>query len=236
MVECHAVGLDNECAGAWTTSKDHVDFDQFLFTPRHARRRRHEYKYNNCFLFFVLQSFSLSHRSTLFPVLGYDRSASARGLAVAARTPGRPPATMASSLQQAKRVLRRQVKKRLKKISPDTMEKYSRAIARQVVGLEAVQKSKRVSVYLSLPQGEIMTLPLVEELYRQRKQVYIPKVDGPQPPQMRMLQATSMEELASFPLSRWKIPEPLEEEARGMPDALDPEHGAGKFVCFAVAL
>jgi len=64
-----------------------------------------------------------------------------------------------------------------------------------------------VCVYLSMPSGEIDTHTLVREAFRQGKRVFVPRVVGKNPPDMRMVEVSSVDEISSFPMSPWGIPE-----------------------------
>ena len=59
------------------------------------------------------------------------------------------------------------------------------------------------------------------------KDVFVPKVDGPKPGDMRMLRLESLEQLDLFQLSKWKIPEPPLDLAAEMDDALNGDAAKG---------
>ena len=73
--------------------------------------------------------------------------------------------------------------------------------------------AKRVSVYLSMPSGEIETMQIVEAAFDQGKRVFVPYIyrrkDAPanQPKSiMDMLELSSKAEFQSFKTDKWGIP------------------------------
>lgn len=77
------------------------------------------------------------------------------------------------------------------------------------------QNAKRISVYLSMPSGEISTRGIVHDALEQGKQVFIPytyKLSSPQEGQpksvMDMLELHSLTDYESFQPDSWGIPTP----------------------------
>jgi 5-formyltetrahydrofolate cyclo-ligase len=66
--------------------------------------------------------------------------------------------------------------------------------------------------------GEIDTKHIIQKCFEGGKRVFIPKVVGKLPEDMRMFELQSMDQIESFPKNKWGIPEPpkslinLEEE------------------------
>lgn len=72
---------------------------------------------------------------------------------------------------------------------------------------------------------------IVHQLLCQRDtEVFVPRVDSSHPESMRMLRVVDVPQLEAFPVNRWGIPEPSEEQAASMHDALNPETGRGACV------
>ena len=83
---------------------------------------------------------------------------------------------MGKSLQEAKRLFRREIKRRMRDVDSATLAAYSQRIAQHVLGLPEVRRSRTVSVYLHLPKGEVRTGPeLIGGLLSAGKAVYVPK-------------------------------------------------------------
>ena len=81
-------------------------------------------------------------------------------------------------------------------------------------------QASAVSVYLAMPRGEADTQPLLDALFAAGKRVFVPRVEGDERDQMRMLHVADSAMLASFPRSKWKIPEPTDADAASMEDGL----------------
>ena len=77
-----------------------------------------------------------------------------------------------------------------------------------------------VSVFLPMPVGEVDTGPLLSTLFAAGKRVFVPRVEGDSRHDMRMLHVADPSALASFPRSKWGIPEPTDEQASAMEDGL----------------
>eukprot|EP00750_Incisomonas_marina_P003000 INCI12804.2.p1 GENE.INCI12804.2~~INCI12804.2.p1 ORF type:complete len:263 (-),score=34.25 INCI12804.2:87-812(-) len=129
---------------------------------------------------------------------------------------------MGKSLQEAKRLLRTEIKRRMRFVDAETLAAQSQRIAQHVLHLPAVRHSSAVSIYLHLPKGEVRTGPdLIGGLLRAGKAVYVPKVDNVKDPEsMRMLRLSGERPLAAFKRSRWGILEPTDAAAAAMEDSL----------------
>ena len=72
------------------------------------------------------------------------------------------------------------------------------------------QRARRISVYLSMPSGEVLTTPIVQHALRHDKMVFVPyihkkKSKGPRS-LMDMVQLHSEQDLESLIPDRWGIP------------------------------
>lgn len=128
--------------------------------------------------------------------------------------------TLAASMPDAKSSLRGAMRKSLRGLSQAELSSSSERARARLEELPAFQSSAAVSVYLSMPTGECQTRPLLENMLAQGKTVFIPRVEGPNRGDMRMLRLHSIEQLDSFPRSNWGIPEPTEAEAQLLDDGL----------------
>ncbi|CAM9981892.1 unnamed protein product [Discosporangium mesarthrocarpum] len=118
--------------------------------------------------------------------------------------------------REEKASLRKRIKGVLRAMSDQVVVSSSEALAQRVVDTPQFQDSKIVSIYLSMPK-EVQTRDILRELFRRGKKVYIPKlpplsghmkITGPESWEMRMFPLESEEEVSSFPLTKWNIPEP----------------------------
>lgn len=80
------------------------------------------------------------------------------------------------------------------------------------------QAARRISVYLSMPTGEIATVGIVRDALAQGKQVFIPYTHNVQNPGsglpksiMDMLELHSMQDFESLQPDKWNIPTPSHE-------------------------
>ncbi|CAM9734204.1 unnamed protein product [Ectocarpus sp. 8 AP-2014] len=160
-------------------------------------------------------------------------------------------------VREQKKALRKRIKSELKQMSDEAVGVASAAVAERLLSFPQLQQQEcgdaggAVSVYLSMPK-ELGTSAIVSGLFKRGKKVYIPKVLGAASADMRMFPVRSEDEVASFPLTKWKIPEPSEELVFSREDgvtegdigviivpavALDPTcnrlgHGRGHYDCF----
>lgn len=107
----------------------------------------------------------------------------------------------------AKGVIRTEVKSKLKGMHLAVIASESEKVGGLLKSLPFWNEKKSVSIYLSMPR-EVQTRGILEQLFANGKQVFIPKIVGPNSADMRMFPLASLEEADSFPLTKWKIPEP----------------------------
>src|SRR5699024_3791474 len=79
--------------------------------------------------------------------------------------------------------------------------------------LSEYQNAKRISVYLSMPSGELSTQSIVQDALKGGKQVFIPYIHNVESPPtqqktsvMDMLALESMDEFESLESDKWGIP------------------------------
>ena len=112
-----------------------------------------------------------------------------------------------SSLRELKKLIRSDMKLRLDLMNEQSIAIESNACCRQIFETDMYKASKAISVFLSMP-NEIQTLDILENAFSSNKRVYIPKIIGPNPRDMVMVEIGSTEEVDRFPKSKWGIPEP----------------------------
>ncbi|KAF2850502.1 5-formyltetrahydrofolate cyclo-ligase-like protein [Plenodomus tracheiphilus IPT5] len=122
---------------------------------------------------------------------------------------------MAGSLAQAKRELRKKIKHVLNQVSDAAAASQTSNATKTLLALPEYQAAQRISVYLSMPAGEINTSSIVRDALAGGKKVFIPytyKLGEPQAGQpksvMDMLELRSMDDFESLEPDGWGIPTP----------------------------
>ncbi|CAM9759874.1 unnamed protein product [Phaeothamnion confervicola] len=106
--------------------------------------------------------------------------------------------------------LRKEVKTRLKVLEADDIARASASIAQRLSDVPGIADAEAVSVYLAMAK-EAQTNLILADLFARGKKVYIPRIMGPDPADMRMFPLASLAEIESFPSTKWGIPEPSAE-------------------------
>ncbi|KAK9773565.1 hypothetical protein AB5N19_11043 [Seiridium cardinale] len=118
-----------------------------------------------------------------------------------------------STLSAAKNQLRSVMKQRLANISQDSIVSQSSLVFNSLSRFEPYINAKRVAVYLSMPNGEIQTDPIVRHALSAGKQVFVPYLhksglsngEGP----ARLMDMVSLRDIADYESLRrdkWGIP------------------------------
>ncbi|XP_020756333.2 5-formyltetrahydrofolate cyclo-ligase isoform X1 [Odocoileus virginianus] len=115
----------------------------------------------------------------------------------------------AVAVSGAKRSLRAELKQRLRALSAEERLRQSHLLAQKVFTHSEYQKSKRVSIFLSMPD-EIETEEIIKDIFRQGKTCFIPRYQV-QSNHMDMVKLASPEEIASLPRTSWNIQQPGED-------------------------
>lgn len=90
------------------------------------------------------------------------------------------------------------------------------ATVHRVLTLPAYLKARAVSVYLTMPTGELRTEAIVRHALEHGKTVYIPFTKTNEPNVMKMLHLRSCAEFEGLKPNNWKIPEHHEHEVEGL--------------------
>ncbi|KAJ6258456.1 hypothetical protein Dda_6497 [Drechslerella dactyloides] len=122
------------------------------------------------------------------------------------------------ALREAKRELRALIARRLDTLNPESVHEQSRTVFKLLAGLPQYQQARRISVYLSMPTGEIDTVPIVQDAFEQGKQVFIPFTHravpatgpggDPKPSVMDMVSLHSLDDYQGLKRNSWGIPTP----------------------------
>lgn len=62
-------------------------------------------------------------------------------------------------------------------------------------------------------QTELRTDAILEAAFSQRKRVFVPKIVGSNSEDMKFFEVHTMDEIRSFPKTKWGIPEPPSDES-----------------------
>ncbi|KAK2787718.1 hypothetical protein FQN53_004741 [Emmonsiellopsis sp. PD_33] len=118
-----------------------------------------------------------------------------------------------ATLQTAKKELRGRLKKILSGVSNESTIAQSSIATNNLLALPEYQAAKHLSVYLSMPSGEISTTAIVRDAFSRGKQVYVPYLYKPDPATtqgrssvMEMLALRSVEDYESLQPDKWGIP------------------------------
>ncbi|KAE8550047.1 hypothetical protein EYB25_008578 [Talaromyces marneffei] len=151
-----------------------------------------------------------------------------------------------AAVQVAKKELRRKIQNLLKDVPRESVNAQSTVVANKLFTLPEYLNARRISIFLSMPTGEISTTGIVRDALSKGKEVFIPythkleTTGNPSQPKvsvMDMLRLESMEEFESLQPDNWGIPSldkqsipnrqnclggtgVLEERPRGNPDDL----------------
>lgn len=128
---------------------------------------------------------------------------------------------LGDSSVEMKSVIRKAVKSQLKLLPLETIHDQSMQVFENIRRLEVYEQSNAVSVYVSMPRGEIDTSSIIRDLFGRGKRVFIPKITGKNSADMIMYEVKSMAELESFPKNNWGIPEPDLQAAGSSVDGVD---------------
>ncbi|KAI9775878.1 MAG: hypothetical protein M1839_000752 [Geoglossum umbratile] len=124
-----------------------------------------------------------------------------------------------AAIRSAKKDLRQLARKSLAEISAESIVSQTQIALNILLSIPEYVSAKRISVYLSMPVGEISTTPIVENALCQGKKVFIPYINkapfplaGSHPiPLMDMMALHSKVDLEAFTRDSWGIPVPSED-------------------------
>ncbi|CAB9499952.1 Probable 5-formyltetrahydrofolate cyclo-ligase [Seminavis robusta] len=80
------------------------------------------------------------------------------------------------SIVQQKKVLRKQVRSKLKALTKETIQEQSIKVWDRLFQLPQYQTAKSVGLFLSMPKGEIDTDPALKHAMEHNKTIYVPEV------------------------------------------------------------
>ncbi|XP_046755013.1 5-formyltetrahydrofolate cyclo-ligase isoform X1 [Gallus gallus] len=125
--------------------------------------------------------------------------------------PGEGGSEMAAALGAAKRALRTELRQKLRALGAAEKQRQSRLLSRKVIGHSKYQESKRIAIFLSMPD-EIQTEEIIKDIFKQGKECFIPRYK-PHSNHMDMLKLSSAEDISSLTLTSWNILQPSDDDS-----------------------
>ncbi|KAF2196359.1 5-formyltetrahydrofolate cyclo-ligase-like protein [Delitschia confertaspora ATCC 74209] len=124
----------------------------------------------------------------------------------------------APSTKTLKKELRKKIKTVLSNLTSEAAATQSLNATNVLLSMPEYQRAKKISVYLSMPSGEISTRNIVHDALKQGKRVFIPYIYKLASPQeglpksvMDMLELQSVTDFESFQPDNWGIPTPSQD-------------------------
>ncbi|WP_315708575.1 5-formyltetrahydrofolate cyclo-ligase [Brenneria uluponensis] len=114
------------------------------------------------------------------------------------------PSVNPLSNQLLRQSLRQEVRQRRRQLSAEQQAEFARQATERVMSHPRLQHATRVAVFLSF-DGELNTQPLIQALWQQQKQVYLPVLHPFSPGHLLFLRYDSETELVQ---NRLKVMEP----------------------------
>ncbi|CRG86913.1 hypothetical protein PISL3812_03926 [Talaromyces islandicus] len=115
-----------------------------------------------------------------------------------------------AAVSAVKKELRQKVHKILKSLPQESVAAQSTIVTDKLCALPEYLQAKRISVFLSMPTGEISTTRIVQDALASGKEVFIPYTHNletvPKVSMMDMLRLESMQEFNALEPDRWGIP------------------------------
>jgi len=115
-------------------------------------------------------------------------------------------------MTMAKAQMRKHIASILQSLSTEAIAIQNGAVVQKVLTHPRYQQSTRVSIYLNTPK-EISTEPILEDLFRNGKTVFIPRFESKRSV-MEMVRLASMDDYRSLPSTTWNIKQPKLDEER----------------------
>ncbi|PKK80194.1 5-formyltetrahydrofolate cyclo-ligase [Rhizophagus irregularis] len=125
---------------------------------------------------------------------------------------------MNQSLRSMKNALRKEMRMLLNQIPLEVIEHESSIVTEKLINSEEYLTSNHISIYISMPKGEISTKQIIKDIFEREKTCYVPRWNNDE---MEMVKLFSYKDYLSLPVNRWNIPEPDHNEIRKIADELD---------------
>jgi len=118
--------------------------------------------------------------------------------------------TSTRTLQAAKKLVRKDIRMRINKLTAAQKEEQSIAITNKLLSLDCYKSCNSLSVYLSMPT-EVYTNQILQDIFKRRKKCYIPHYIGET---MSMVRLKDQDDYDNLPLTSWNIKQPSDNEVR----------------------
>ena len=119
------------------------------------------------------------------------------------------------ALRTAKQQLRKEIKKRLKSLSPEDRARESKIVTDKLLSLDVFKQSRSLSLYLSMP-SEVHTNEILKHVFESEKKCFLPHYTADS---MRMVLLRDQADFDSLPVTAWNIKQPADDDVRA--DAMD---------------
>mmetsp|Transcript_26121 Transcript_26121/g.72003 ORF Transcript_26121/g.72003 Transcript_26121/m.72003 type:complete len:301 (+) Transcript_26121:62-964(+) len=154
--------------------------------------------------------------ATPLPATGSDNSAPLQGASKRAKIESD------DSTLVEKKVVRKEIRAKLKALSKEKIQEQSHRVWSKLVGMPEYKDAKSVGLFLSMPKSEISTAEILGHCVADGKDIYVPQVgQNFENADMELLKvfhesgdATNVEDkektlfYESWPKNKWSIPEP----------------------------
>ena len=121
-----------------------------------------------------------------------------------------------------KQALRKQIRARLKELSPDDIQTQSKAVWQRLKEIPEYQQAQSIGLFLSMPKGEIDTDPAIIHAMSTSKTIYVPQVGTNFEKADMAMRQVILDQVEShdfsddalllfhqqWPRNKWGIPEP----------------------------
>ena len=118
----------------------------------------------------------------------------------------------ASSLKNAKQLLRKEMKQILNALTEESKASQSAAVTRKLLSDEVYKSARSLSVFLSMPD-EVRTNSILRDALEAGKKCYVPRyfANGRE---MEMVLLRDWADYEGLPTTKWNIKQPADGEAR----------------------
>ncbi|KAI9888087.1 MAG: hypothetical protein M1823_000022 [Watsoniomyces obsoletus] len=123
-----------------------------------------------------------------------------------------------ATIRAAKKDLRRYMRQTLSQLPSDSLTQQSHNVMRLLFSMPEYQRARRLSIYMSMASGEVVTGLVVRDAFRRGKEVFIPYTYKEMPAGskqatsvMDMVALHSLDDYAQLKKNIWDIPSPSQE-------------------------
>ncbi|KAL9107215.1 MAG: hypothetical protein Q9227_007839 [Pyrenula ochraceoflavens] len=130
-------------------------------------------------------------------------------------------ASASTALKETKQHLRKTIGQRVRALTPEQVQFQSKEVCERVLKMPQYQRASNIGVYLSMPNGEILTNDIVNHALENGKKVFVPFIHGAKgASRIDMLALTSKVDYESLDQDAWGIPSLKQESIARRENAL----------------